>query len=81
MIGVDIITVQVITYKKLKSGEIVISSQDGNQNWVSLFATICVVVITVLSTLIYQGELKDLKNTWVDNISQDIVYFVAILTK
>ncbi len=30
--------------------------------------------------LIYQGELSDLKSTWVDNIGQDMVYFAVIPT-
>lgn len=40
MIGVGIIALRVMTYEELKSGKIIGSSQDGNQEWVSLLAVI-----------------------------------------
>ncbi len=63
MIGVGIIAAQVMTHKKLKSGEIIGSSQDGNREWVSLLAPICAVAATVPPTLIYKRESGDLRNT------------------
>lgn len=53
MIYRDITTARVITYKKIKSGKIIKSSQNGNQKWVSLFAVIYAVEAIISSTLIY----------------------------
>lgn len=64
----------------MRSGEIMGASQDGNREWVLLLAAICVVVMKILPVLIYQGESGDLRDTWVDNISDDIIYFAATPT-
>ncbi len=80
MIGVGIIAARVMTHEELKSGGIIGSSQDGNQEWVSLLAAICAVAATVPATLIYKEESGNLRNTWTDDIGQDTVYFAATRT-
>lgn len=52
-----------MTYKKLKSRKIIELSQNGNQKLISLLAAIYTVAATISPTLIYQKELKGLKNT------------------
>lgn len=81
MIGVDIIIIRVMTHKELKSEEIMGLSQDSNQEWVLLLTAIYAVTATVLPALIYQNELRNLKNIWIKNIGQDIIYFPATLTR
>ncbi len=80
MIGVGMIAARVMTNGELKSGEIIVSSQDGNQEWVSLLAAIYAVAATVPPTLIYQGESRDLRNTWTDDIGQVTIYFATTPT-
>lgn len=58
-----------ITYKELKYKEIIGLSQDNNQEWVSLLTIIYIVIVIVPFILIYQRELRDLKNILIDNIS------------
>lgn len=53
LIGVDIIALWVMTYEKLKSGEIIRLSQDSSWEWVLLFIVICVVMTIISSILIY----------------------------
>lgn len=31
--------------------------------------------------LIYQGNSGDLRNSWINNVSDDIVYFIVTLTR
>lgn len=76
----SVILIQMITHEQLKIDEITSSSQNGNNEWVLLFAVIYVVVFIILLALIYQEELDDLKNMWTDNISQNITYFTITLT-
>lgn len=80
VICLGIIVTWMITYEELKSGEIIRSSQDSNQEWVILLASICAVVVTVPLNLIYQEKSGDLKNTQTDDIGQNTVYFTVTST-
>lgn len=64
----------------LKSSKIIITSQDSNRKWVLLFATICTVASIISLVSIYQRKSGNLKDTWTDNIGQNITYFVTIHT-
>ncbi len=81
MIGVRITSAQVMTHEELASGEIIGASHNDSREWISLLAVICAILATIPSALIYQGELGDLRSTWVDDIGQDTVYFAAIPTR
>lgn len=70
-----------MTYKKLKSRKIIKLSQNGNQKLISLLAAIYTVAATISPTLIYQEELKGLKNKQTNDIGQDKIYFVATLIR
>ncbi len=80
IIGAGITSARLMTYEELASSEIIGASQDGSREWISLLAAICVVSATIPPSLIYQGESGDLRNTWVDDIGQDTVYFAATPT-
>lgn len=72
--------VQVKIYEKLKNCEIINISQDGNKKLMILLAAIYAVAFTITLVLIYQRELGNLRNLWIDNISQNIIYFPVIST-
>ena len=80
MIGVGITAAQVMTLEKMRSGEIIGASQDGNREWVSLLAAVCAVAIKIPPVLIYQGESGDLRDSWVEDVGDDTVYFAATPT-
>lgn len=80
MIGVGITCPQVMTLEEMRSGKIIKVSQDGNRELVLLLGAICAIAIKILSVFIYQGELGDFKASWVENIGDDTIYFVATLT-
>ena len=79
-IKVGITSAWLMTHAELASGEIIRVSQDGSREWVLLLAAICAVLVIILLALIYQRESSNLRSTWIDDIGQDIVYFVAIPT-
>lgn len=39
------------------------------------------IAIKILFILIYQEELGDLRNNWIENISNNIIYFIAIFIR
>ena len=80
LMGVGVTSVQVMTHEELRSGEIIGASQDGNREWVLLLAVIFAVASTISPVLIYQREPGDLKDTQIDDISQDTTYFAATPT-
>ena len=80
MIGVGVISARVMSLEEMRSGEIIGASQDRNREWVSLLAAICAVAMKIPPCLIYQGESEDLRDTWVENTSDNTVYFTATPT-
>ncbi len=61
----------------MRSGEIIGTRQDENKEWVSLLAAVCAVAMKIPPIFIYQGESEDLRDGWIENISNDTVYFAA----
>lgn len=47
----------------------------------SLLAVVCTIVMKILFILIYQGELRDLKDNQIEDINKDTVYFAAMPTR
>ena len=80
MIEVGITATRIMTLEEMRSGEIIGASQNGNKEWVLLLAAIYAIAIKIPPVLIYQGGSGDLQNSWVEDVSDDIVYFVATLT-
>lgn len=51
-----------MTHEKLASGEIIETSQNNSREWILILTIICVVLAIIPLTLIYQGELSDLRS-------------------
>ncbi len=81
IIRVDIPIVQVITLEKIKSGEIIRTSQDKNREQVLLLAIVCAIAMKIPLILIYHKESGDLRDSWVENVGDDTVYFVTTSTE
>lgn len=79
MIGVRITLSQMMAHEELTRNEIIVVSQDGNREWISLLVAIYVVPAIISLTLIYQGESDDLRSIQIDNIDQNKAYFAVIL--
>lgn len=47
----------------------------------SLLVAVYAIVMKILSLLIYQGELEDLRNSWIKDISDNTIYFTVIHTR
>lgn len=80
MIRVGITCPQVMTLEEMRSGKIIKVSQDRNRELVLLLGAICAIAIKIPPVFIYQGELGDLKASWVENIGDDTIYFAVTLT-
>lgn len=65
----------------MKSREIIEVSQDSNREWVSLLAAIYVVILKISLIFIYQRESGDSRNNQIDDVGDNIIYFVATLTR
>ena len=75
MIGVGITSARVMTLEEMRSREIIGVSQDRNREWVSLLAAICVIAMKIPPVLIYQGVSGDLRDSWVEDVGDDTIYF------
>lgn len=62
MIDISITLLWVIAYKELNNNKIIRTSQDNDQEWVSLFSVIYTVVLTISFILIYKGKSGNLRN-------------------
>lgn len=80
MIGVGITSVQVMIHEKLKSGEIIEASQDGNREQVLLLAVIYTIASVISPALIYERRSKNLKDMQTDDIGLNKTYSAAIFT-
>jgi hypothetical protein len=54
----------------LKSKRIIGASQDGNREFITLIASICVNGSALPPSLIYKGESYDLQDTWLDEFNE-----------
>lgn len=52
-----------MTLKKKRNRKIIRVSKDGNRKWVLLSAAICIIVIKISFILIYQGWLRDFRDS------------------
>jgi hypothetical protein len=57
---------QIMTLEALRSGKITYTMTDGNWEFVTLLACICVNGMSTPVSLIYKGESHDLQDSWVD---------------
>jgi hypothetical protein len=70
-----------MSIEALHSGRVKNARQDGNREFISLLACICIDGTTLLAGLIYKGILYDLQDTWLDDfdLKEEVVYFTASL--
>lgn len=62
----------------MRSRKIIETSQDETREWILLLAAIYIVTMKILPIFIYQGELKDLRDSWIENIGNNTIYFIVI---
>jgi hypothetical protein len=57
-----------MTWESLKTAQCKYTYQDGNREFISLLACICIDGTTLLSALIYQSNSYDIQSTWVQDL-------------
>lgn len=62
----------------MRSRKIIRVIQDRNRKQILLLVTIYIVVMKISSILIYQEKSRNLKDSWVRNIDDDIISFAVI---
>jgi hypothetical protein len=60
-----------------KSGWIRHTQTDGNREFISLVASICVDGTSLPLALVYKGESYDLQSSWLDELGDDKAYFAT----
>lgn len=80
MIVVGIASTLVMTLEEMRSGDIIKVSWEENGEWILLLAAICMLKMKITLVFIYQKELRDLKDSWVEVIGDYTFYFAATPT-
>ncbi len=57
-------TRRVFSLKHLDSGKLLSAGQDGNREWITLIATICMNMIDIPPSIIYQAISGNIQNSW-----------------
>ena len=79
LIGLGSATKHIMVRAALKSGQILGASQDGSREFISLLACICADSTYLPPTLIYEGKLHGLQDSWLRGFGEsDIAYFGAL---
>lgn len=65
----------------MRNREIIGVNQDRNRKWILLLAVICAIVMKIPLVLIYQGESGDLRDSRIEDVSNNTIYFAAIFTR
>ncbi|EDN08188.1 predicted protein [Histoplasma mississippiense (nom. inval.)] len=70
---------RIVSINALKSGRTIGASQDGCREFITLLASICADGTSLPPALIYQGESRDMQDTWLEDFDskKDQVYFAA----
>ncbi|EDN02183.1 predicted protein [Histoplasma mississippiense (nom. inval.)] len=70
---------RIVSINALKSGRTIGASQDGSREFITLLASICADGTSLPPALIYQGESRDIQDTWLEDFDskKDQVYFAA----
>ena len=69
---------RIMTLEALESGRLTYASQDGSCEFISLLACICANGTALPPALIYRGDSKKLKDTWLEDWSVDQQAFFAV---
>lgn len=68
IIRVEIIFIQIIGLKKIKSKEIIGANYNRNKKWILLLAAIYIIPMKFAPFLIYYRELKNLRYIYIEKI-------------
>ena len=73
---------RVYSKEAFQKGNIVAAGQDGNREWITLIATICMDGSWIPPTLIYQAVSGDIQDTWVTEVDpkEHQVHFASTAT-
>ena len=77
IIGFSNVVKRIMSLEAYRSGRIRHAQIDGNREFISLVAGICVDSTSLLPGLVYKGESYDLQSSWLDELGDDEAYFVA----
>ena len=75
LIGVGLKMKRILSWGAWEAGVITGAKQSGNREFISLLATINALGDKLPPVLLYQGKTKDLQNTWVDELQDNICFF------
>jgi hypothetical protein len=59
--------VRIFNREAVKKGRVIGFSQDGNREWITILATICVDGTAILPAIIF-ASLGSLQSTWVEDV-------------
>ena len=74
---------RVYSKEAFQKGNIIAAGQDGNREWITLVASICMDGSWIPPTLIYQAVSGDVQNTWVTEVNpiDHNVHFTSTATE
>ena len=75
LINIGLKTKRILSQKAWEASVITGTKQSGNREFISLLATINALGDKLPPVLLYQGKTKDLQDTWVDELQDDICFF------
>ena len=64
-------TKRIVNKKATEIGKLLGSGQDGNREWISLLATICMDHSSLPPSIIYQAQTGNLQDTWLEDFEPD----------
>lgn len=79
LIGVCHAAKRIVPIEHLQKKKTLGASQDGSREFISLVASICTDGATIPPALIYQGDSRDMQDTWLEDFdhSRDEAYFAV----
>lgn len=79
LLGVLQKTKRVFTRASFESGKLLGAGQDGNREWITILATICMDGSYLPPSVIYQATSGNLQDTWLDEFDpqKDEAYFTS----
>ena len=62
---------RVFTKEAFKKGKLIGAGQDGNREWITVLATICMDGTFLPPAIIYQAVSSNIQDTWLDDFNPD----------
>ena len=75
-------TRRVFSLKHLDSDKLLNADQDGNREWIILIATICMNMIYIPPSIIYQAISGNIQNSWLTeyDLKEQFCFFASFAT-